>query len=78
MTLTDFLEYTRNAEMLNAFCKAQQYLSRCEKAHCSISGGADSDVMLDLIIKADTDKKFPTVFITQVLSTRLPKDILII
>lgn len=43
--------------MLNAFCKAQQYLSRCEKAHCSISGGADSDVMLDLIIKADTDKK---------------------
>lgn len=57
MTLTEFLEYTRNAEMLNAFCKAQQYLSRCEKAHCSISGGADSDVMLDLIIKADTDKK---------------------
>jgi 3'-phosphoadenosine 5'-phosphosulfate sulfotransferase (PAPS reductase)/FAD synthetase len=57
MTLTDFLEHTRNAEMLNAFCKAQQYLSRCEKAHCSISGGADSDVMLDLIIKADTDKK---------------------
>ena len=57
MTLTEFLEQTQNAEMLNAFCKAQQYLNKCEKAHCSISGGADSDVMLDLITKADTDHK---------------------
>lgn len=57
MTLTEFLEHTNNPEIVNAFCKAQRYLSKYEKAHCSISGGADSDDMLDLIIKADTDKK---------------------
>ena len=57
MTLTEFLEHTNNPEIVNAFCKAQRYLSKCDKAHCSISGGADSDIMLDLIVKADTDKK---------------------
>lgn len=57
MTLIDFLEHTSNPKMVDAFCKAQLHLRRCQKAHCSISGGADSDVMLDLIIKADTDKK---------------------
>jgi hypothetical protein len=76
MTLTEFLEHTRNPEIVSAFCKAQRYLCRCEKAHCAISGGADSDDMLDLIIKADTDKKFLMVFITRALNTKPQKDTL--
>jgi 3'-phosphoadenosine 5'-phosphosulfate sulfotransferase (PAPS reductase)/FAD synthetase len=58
VNISEFLELSPdNHEILNAFCKTQQHLDRCEKAHCSISGGADSDVMLDIVTKADTENK---------------------
>ena len=63
LSMEEFLEYSPyNPELMNAFAKTQQHLDRCEKAQVSISGGADSDVMLDLVLKADKDKKASFVF----------------
>ncbi len=63
LSITEFLDLSpNNHELANAFSKTQQHLDRCEKAQVSISGGADSDVMLDLVLKADKDKKAFFVF----------------
>lgn len=58
MGIAEFLDYAPdNHEILNAFAKTQQRLARCDRAHCSISGGADSDIMLDIISRADAENK---------------------
>lgn len=62
MKVAEFIESTKNAEMLSAFCKARTYLNRYDRPQCSISGGADSDTMLDLIFLADDKKKTQYVF----------------
>lgn len=63
MKLSEFLEISPdNHEIANAFAKTQQYLAKCERAQCSISGGADSDVMLDIVTKADEENKVTYVF----------------
>jgi 3'-phosphoadenosine 5'-phosphosulfate sulfotransferase (PAPS reductase)/FAD synthetase len=54
----EFFDYAPpNHEILNAFAKTQQHLAKCDKAHCSISGGADSDIMLDIVSRADDENK---------------------
>lgn len=41
----------------NAFAKTWDILSRYSSFGCSVSGGADSDVMLDMIHRLDDDRK---------------------
>lgn len=43
--------------MQDAIFKADQHIEQADKIACSISGGADSDIMLDLIHKLDDEKK---------------------
>ena len=63
MDMLEFLDLSpNNPEIMNTFAKTQQHLARCDKARVSISGGADSDIMLDIVLKADTDKKTKFVF----------------
>lgn len=63
MNISEFLDRSPdNHELMNAFCKTEQHLDRCDKAQVSISGGADSDVMLDLVLKADKNRKASFVF----------------
>lgn len=63
MNIGDFFDYApANPEIYNAFAKAQQHLARCDKAQCAISGGADSDIMLDIVSKADEENKISYVF----------------
>jgi 3'-phosphoadenosine 5'-phosphosulfate sulfotransferase (PAPS reductase)/FAD synthetase len=40
-----------------SFCKAKRILAQSETPVCSISGGSDSDLVLDLIHKLDRDRK---------------------
>lgn len=47
---------------------------RYERAMCSISGGSDSDIMLDLIHRVDKDKKTTYVFFDTGLEYRATKD----
>lgn len=46
-----------NYTIYTAFCKAQRHLIRSYSPVCSISGGSDSDIMLDMIHKVDEDGK---------------------
>lgn len=63
MNINDFFDYApANHEIYNAFAKTQQHLATHEKPLCKISGGADSDIMLDIVSKADTQGKVSYVF----------------
>lgn len=46
-----------NYNIYTSFCKARRLLIKSFSPICSISGGADSDIVLDLIHKVDEDKK---------------------
>lgn len=46
-----------NYNIYTSFCKARRLLIQSFSPICSISGGADSDIVLDLIHKVDEDKK---------------------
>lgn len=46
-----------NYTIYTSICKAQRILMRSYDAVCSISGGSDSDIVLDLIHKVDEDGK---------------------
>lgn len=51
-----------NIEILNSFLVTENKLNGCKKALCSISGGSDSDIILDICTKVDKDKKITYVF----------------
>lgn len=49
--------FERHIEYTRSMCKAQRILMRSYYPVCSISGGSDSDIVLDLIHKVDEDGK---------------------
>ena len=65
-----------NATVVDAFVKADSVINNDEykSALCSISGGADSDVMLDLISKVDVDRKVKYVWFNTGLEYQATKD----
>lgn len=46
-----------NINIVNAFAKTWDIIDRYRYPVCSISGGADSDIMLDIIRRFDSDKR---------------------
>lgn len=75
--LKDILEQCRdNATVVDAFVKADSVInnSNYKSALCSISGGADSDIMLDLLTKVDVDKKIRYVWFNTGLEYQATKD----
>lgn len=55
--LADFVESIPDSWVQDAILKANVHVDRGEKIACSISGGSDSDIMLDMLYKLDEDKK---------------------
>lgn len=53
----EFMISVRNAEVLNSFVKAEQVMERHDKILCSVSGGADSDIVVDMLSKLDDSGK---------------------
>lgn len=53
----DFVDETPDAWAQDAIYKADNHIKRHDKIACSISGGSDSDIMLDMIYKLDDEKK---------------------
>ena len=53
---------SHNETIMQSFLKTKQILSMFERPMCSISGGKDSDIMLDMITKLDDDGKVRYVF----------------
>ncbi|MBQ6664123.1 MAG: phosphoadenosine phosphosulfate reductase family protein [Synergistaceae bacterium] len=58
MKVSSFMEQAgNNITIVNAIAKTWDVLGRFQKPVCSISGGADSDVVLDIIHKLDEEQK---------------------
>lgn len=53
----EFMISVRNAEVLNSFVKAEGVIERHDKILCSVSGGADSDIVVDMLSKLDDSGK---------------------
>jgi 3'-phosphoadenosine 5'-phosphosulfate sulfotransferase (PAPS reductase)/FAD synthetase len=51
-----------NYAITDGYLKANNILKRYKRPCCSISGGKDSDIMLDIISRLDTEKKVTYVF----------------
>lgn len=62
MKVQEFVYATPDAYAQEAIYKADRHIRMHEKIACSISGGSDSDIMLDMIYKLDTDKKTVYIF----------------
>ena len=55
-------EEVGNLTIFDSFVKAYPKINGKQKIVCSISGGSDSDIMLDIIAKLDTEKKVKYIF----------------
>ena len=64
LILNDKGEYTKNITIIDSFTKAYSVINnpKYNRILVSISGGADSDIMMDLIHRVDVDKKCIYVF----------------
>lgn len=58
----DFFLSAPTATIQEAIPRTADFIAKNSKIACSISGGADSDVMLDLVYRLDTEKKVQYIF----------------
>ena len=74
--LNELMEQSPTLAVMDSFVITNNKVSNpCYKSiMCSISGGADSDVMLDILTKLDTDKKVQYVFFDTGLEYQATKD----
>ena len=63
-----------NLTIFDSQVKAKSVLEHHEKPVCSISGGSDSDIVLDLIYKADTEKKVKYVWFNTGIEYKATKE----
>lgn len=61
-TLLNKCEKIGNLTIYNSFVKTYPKISNTHRIVCSLSGGSDSDIMLDIISRLDTEKKVKYVF----------------
>lgn len=64
-----------NYTIYTSMCKAQRILMQSYDPICSISGGSDSDIVLDLIHKVDEDSKVKYFWIDTDLNTSQQRNI---
>lgn len=72
----DKLPTFQNDEIIKAFIKGYSIINRPQYKHivCSISGGSDSDIMLDIIHRIDEQKKVKYVWFDTGLEYKATKD----
>lgn len=70
----EYLNDIHDLIVFDSFVKAKDVISRYDKVMCSISGGADSDVILDICQKIDKDKKIVYVWFDTGLEYQATKD----
>lgn len=65
---------TKNAVIADAFVKTDAMLSKSENPACSVSGGADSDIVVDMLTKLDPEKRVKYVWFNTGLEYQATKD----
>ena len=63
MNFSELMEKCENITIIDSFAVAEQKIPRKQNIVCSISGGSDSDIMLDIITKVDRENKVLYVFL---------------
>ena len=63
-----------NVHIVNAIAKTHNMLELYNNPTCSISGGSDSDVMLDMVYRLDVDKKVKYIWFNTGLEYQATKD----
>lgn len=53
MKMDEFINQSQCMAAIDAYCKSRQVFKSGEKALVSISGGSDSDIMLDLLLRCE-------------------------
>jgi len=74
MDLFDLIESAPDMISADAFVIANSKIKQYENIVCSISGGADSDVMLDICTKLDPERKIKYVWFNTGLEYQATKD----
>lgn len=72
--MEEYLNDIHDLIVFDSFVKAKDIINRYDKVMCSISGGADSDVILDICQKIDKDKKIVYVWFDTGLEYQATKD----
>lgn len=57
-----FMQTIDNAEVLETFCKAERHLAGHERILCNVSGGSDSDIVIDILSHCEGWSKVHFVF----------------
>lgn len=70
----DIIEHVHNEAIVKAFLKANSIINNYRRPYCSISGGKDSDIMLDIIYRVDRDKKVRYVWFDTGIEYQATKD----
>ena len=70
----DIIDSIDNEVIVKAFLKANSVLNSYSRPCCSISGGKDSDIVLDIIWRVDKDKKMRYVWFDTGLEYQATKD----
>lgn len=60
--------------IIECFLKADSVISKFQNPCCSISGGKDSDIMLDIITRVDTDNKVKYIWLDTGVEYQATKD----
>ena len=66
-----------NKNIVYSFLKAAQVVNSYQNPYCSISGGRDSDIMLDIIYRVDKDKRVKYVWFDTGLEYQATKNHLV-
>ncbi len=74
MELFELLETAPDTFILDSFANTNMMLKKYDKIVCSISGGSDSDVMLDICSKVDCDNKITYVWFNTGLEYQATKN----
>lgn len=62
MDLLKLLDECRDIDIYDSFIVTNNKLGQYDKIVCSVSGGSDSDIMLDICVKLDVDKRIKYVW----------------
>lgn len=71
---SELLKDVKNTTIAEALLKANTILDRHDRIVCSVSGGSDSDIMLDLLEKVKGDKQIKYVWYDTGLEYQATKD----
>ena len=72
--LQELIDSAPTIEILDSWLITNNKIRSCSKAVCSISGGSDSDIVMDICTKLDHDKKITYVFFDTGLEYQATKD----